>query len=175
MLLNFLSLSKIKLILIALSVSGAFYGGWKVNGWRLNQVISQMQTEAFAAQTEAEQKAREIERLNRDKSDVAAQLEVEKLKKQQEVIRYVNKEIIKYVQDPNAGKCELPNSWVRIHDTAASPDSLSAVPEASSDSDESASGITDIEALTTITDNYGRCVETREQLISLQEWVRSIQ
>ena len=85
------------------------------------------------------------------------------------VYRTIEKEVIRYVQSapPN---CQLPAGWVRLHDAAA----LSAVPAAPGESDAQPSGFTDVDGLVAVVGNYEACAETRQQLVDLQAWLRSI-
>lgn len=62
----------------------------------------------------------------------------------------------------------VSNGWVEIHDASAK---LRA-PDMNLANDKSSSGISDNAALSTIVGNYSTCHETREQLSSLQQWIR---
>lgn len=85
------------------------------------------------------------------------------------IYKTIEKEVIRYVQTvPPA--CQLSAGWVRLHDAAA----LSAVPAAPSEPDAQPSGFTDVDGLVTVVGNYEACNETRQQLVDLQAWLRSI-
>jgi len=62
---------------------------------------------------------------------------------------------------------DLSNGWVFAHDASAT--SSDADPTRSSDA--SPSGIKDNEALLTIFNNYSRCMQNSQQLVSLQQWI----
>lgn len=84
-----------------------------------------------------------------------------------QVVKQKGNEIVKYINKESDSKCELPNSFVVLHDAAAKnelPDSTGAV-------DARASDIKLSTATTTVIQNYGTCWEIREQLKALQEWV----
>jgi len=87
------------------------------------------------------------------------------------VERVVNRDIIRLVQS-DAPRCDLSTDWVRIHDTAAGmpEDTSPAIPVI-----DPARTVTDIDAIQTVTTNYAICHDTRQTLISLQEWAKSIQ
>jgi hypothetical protein len=84
-----------------------------------------------------------------------------------QVVKEKGNEIVKYVNKESDAKCELPNSFVMLHDAAAKNE----FPDATRASDAGASEIKLSGATTTIIQNYGTCWEIREQLKSLQEWV----
>lgn len=65
---------------------------------------------------------------------------------------------------------ELSVGWVQLHDAAARGDDA----KTSSYSDGTPSGIADSIALATVVSNYAICHSYRQQLISLQDWVREV-
>ena len=164
--------------MIALAVvSGiAFGGGWQVNGWRLGEKIKQVENQHANAVIEAEKaskaavtRAREIERLQNEKSNAVEAAAQARREASQARARTVTQEVIRYVQRPT--DCRVDSEWVRIHDIAAhSPaDSVSANAGTSAEFDGSAASLGD--ALIVVTDNYAICHESRERLIGLQEWI----
>ena len=62
---------------------------------------------------------------------------------------------------------DMTNGWVHLHDTAA----LLADPDAILASDKSPSGVMDNSALAVVISNYRQCHETKQQLVSLQQWI----
>lgn len=82
------------------------------------------------------------------------------------------KEIIKnvpvYITKEDDSGCDIPNSFVQLHDMAAKGEvpNPASVPNAGT-SDIKLSGVT-----TTVSENYGTCREIREKYLGLQEWVR---
>lgn len=63
---------------------------------------------------------------------------------------------------------DMTNGWVELHDAAA----RLANPDATLASDRAASGIMDNSALTVVIGNYSMCHENKQQLLSLQTWIR---
>lgn len=163
-------------MLIAMAAAVAMSAGtaWKVQDWRYGKRIAENLNVVHEQYQLAMQDKARIEQLRTEKTQAVMEAATLRQQEQEVVTKTVTKEVIKYVQSDIAGKCDLPNQWVRIHDTAARgqvdlPDDRDSTAE----SDEDPSGITDIEALSTVTENYGTCQEIRNQLISLQEWVRA--
>ncbi|MDT8311916.1 MAG: hypothetical protein RQ732_10755 [Methylophaga sp.] len=163
------------LILGAISaISVSFAAAWQVQDWRYGQQIAEMENNAYAKYLQLLNRKNEIDLLTRQRQQVV--LEADELRKKQQkiVTRTITKEVIRYVQDPDAGNCRLPDRWVRIHDAAAGGSvDLPGDSTTTTKPDESATKITDIEALGVVTENYGTCQQLRNQLTSLQEWVRS--
>mgnify|MGYP006279875363 CR=1 FL=1 len=112
-----------------------------------------------------------------------AQLEAESSKETVKVVtKYVTKvqeverngqEIIKYVPQyisDNANRnCTIPNSFVVLHDSAAK----NQVPDASRAPDETASGVNLSDVAKTVVVNYTTYNAVKQQLESLQEWVKT--
>jgi hypothetical protein len=69
------------------------------------------------------------------------------------------------------GKNNLSNGWVELHDAAA----RLADPDAVLASDLSPSGVMDNAALAVVLTNYRVAHENKQQLISLQRWIRDNQ
>ena len=84
-----------------------------------------------------------------------------------QVVKEKGNEIVKYVNKESDTKCELPNSFVVLHDAAAKNE----LPDSTRASNAGASEVKLSGATTTIIQNYGTCWEIREQLKSLQERV----
>ncbi len=77
--------------------------------------------------------------------------------------RTKNVEVIKYVPDTGI----LSSGFVFVHDSSAKGRNA----DATSASNETPSGIAITEALSGIVENYATCHDTRNQLISLQDWI----
>lgn len=73
-----------------------------------------------------------------------------------------------FITKESDAKCVVPNGFVVLHDSA----SKNEVPKASSSTDGDASGVALSQVATTVAGNYTTCHEVREQLKSLQEWVK---
>lgn len=84
----------------------------------------------------------------------------------------ITKEIPVYVTAQADARCTVPVGFVRVHDAAAQN-----VPVAGSTGDPNApaESVTLSGIATTVAGNYTACHETAEQLIALQDYVRSLQ
>lgn len=83
------------------------------------------------------------------------------------VYRTIEREVTRYVANPDHAVCELDRGWVQLHDAAA----LSRVPDAAGIADAAPSGLTSDDAIGTIVDNYGACQDNARRLADLQGWV----
>lgn len=87
-------------------------------------------------------------------------------------VRIVREKEYVYVsaaQNDVPSQYDLSSGWVYLHDASVRGDD----PDPSRVTDASPSGIADNLALAVVTGNYATCREISEQLIALQEWVRS--
>ena len=73
-----------------------------------------------------------------------------------------------YVNQSADNNCTINNGFVVLHDATAK----NKVPETPRDSHASASGVKLSTVASTVAGNYGTCHEIRQQLESLQKWVR---
>ena len=73
-----------------------------------------------------------------------------------------------YINKPTDDNCTINNGFVVLHDAAAKNE----VPESPRDSHAEASEVKLSTVATTVTENYGTCHEIRQQLESLQQWIR---
>ncbi len=73
-----------------------------------------------------------------------------------------------YITKESDAKCDVPNGFVVLHDSA----SKNEVPKTSSSTNGEPSGVALSQVATTVAGNYTTCHETREQLKSLQEWIK---
>lgn len=120
-------------------------------------------------------KARDqIQRIEKESKAATARVEKEYLDKLAQtkqkgdtIVKYVDK----YITKESDSRCAIPNNFVILHDSAAH----SKVPDPARLTDESPSGITLSTTAKTVTENYITCQETRDQLSSLQKWVREQQ
>lgn len=90
-----------------------------------------------------------------------------------QVVKEKGNEIIKYVDviKESDSKCELPNSFVVLHDAAAKNE----LPDPARITDAGASNLKLSTATTTIVENYGITNQITEQLKALQAWIREQQ
>lgn len=116
----------------------------------------------------------EVERVEKQSKEATARIEKEyeeKLaqtkQKGETIVKYVNK----YITKEADAKCVIPNNFVSLHDAAAK----NKVPDATRAADETASGVTLSTTAKTVTENYNTCNEVRDQLMSLQKWIKEQQ
>lgn len=165
------------------SAGSAFWIGWE---WRdrsadleaavAAQQRAELYQQAQAAQTIASEQARNVERLTAERTALASEAAALRDQEREVVERVVTREVIRYVQNPNTVRTVLPFEWVRIHDRAATGRGagMPAATDGPRRPDAVAAPVTDADALVVITDNYTTCQATRDQLIGLQDWVRSL-
>lgn len=83
------------------------------------------------------------------------------------VYKAIEREVVRYVANPDHAVCELDRGWVQLHDAAA----LSRIPDPAGIADAAPSGLTADDALNTVVGNYGACQDNARQLADLQRWV----
>lgn len=155
-------LLKLKALFGVALVIAAFVAGWTANGWRIGQDLAEQREETVNA-------ARELEQVSLDHAAaVARQYELERVVEEARNSS-TTKEVIKYVQAPYSGKCELPNHWVRVDTESAT--GVPQAPTSPSKSDGAPSGFTDSDALTVIRDRNTICRAEIIKLKSLQSYV----
>ena len=102
-----------------------------------------------------------------EKQVLVTKVVVEKYKEQVKKDEEVHEQIISQINDKDDHMCSVPESFVRLHDSAAK----NTVPGPSTGTDGAASGIALSEVERTIADNYSAYNKLADQLRSLQEWV----
>lgn len=152
-------------------VSG-FTAGYEWRDRYADLELSELKAEYLAAQVEANEFAENAEMAMQAVSDNAARLYADLQAERERKNKVITKEVVKYAENPNAGRCVLPADWVRTHDQAASgmPDDS----EPSSGSNDDPARFTDVDALATVTENYRICVTELDKLKALQSWVNAI-
>lgn len=155
-------------LLAASSVS--FAAAWTVQGWRYGEKIAQIENKHWQTEIKRQQRLVETYRLQDEIKDLVSKNRQLAEQKQKTITEYVTKEVTKYVQSPDAGKCHFNDQWVRIYDSAAGMSKA----DTATRPDAAATRITDIEVLENATGNYATCNDIRQDLISLQEWARKI-
>ena len=81
------------------------------------------------------------------------------------------KEVPKYITKESDAKCDIPNSFVMLHDAAAKNE----LPDPTRSLNEGTSTIKLSTTTETIIGNYGISNQNSEQLKALQEWIRAQQ
>jgi hypothetical protein len=127
------------------------------------------------AQKAAEADAARISMLMVQASIDQALIAAQQTRKREVQFRDVIKWRTKYEQNPDAGKCVVPDEFVRVLDTTGQ-DSSGVSAEAGSPSgvDDTAGRISDIELLQFATDAKMRCLGWRDRVINWQERERAL-
>lgn len=163
---------KARIIAVLLVLAAVFGAGWKVQGWRMGEDMAQFQKELAEARADAETAEREKEQALQARSDAIAAAILADMDAEQARARVVTKEVIKYVQVPGAGSCNLVDEWVHTHDRAARR--AGGDPGAASVPDAGSGQFTDIDALVVVTDNYAICRQAMSQVRGWQAWYREV-
>jgi len=118
-----------------------------------------------SAVKEYQDKVAVAEQKAKDASEKIKTVVVEKVKVIKDTSNENKTAINKYVTD----ECQLSNAAVILHDSS----SQNAVPPSTISSTRGTSKVKVPELLTTVTDNYGTCYETREKLKAWQDWYKN--
>jgi hypothetical protein len=112
---------------------------------------------------------KQISSLKTENANISSKVVVEYVDRVKVI---TNKETIyKEAAEKLGPQHDMSNGWVHLHDTAAKL----ANPDANLASDMSPSGVMDNSALAVVISNYRICYEDKEQLSSLQRWIRDNQ
>lgn len=116
------------------------WGGYSYRDARCEATINGMLAKANEATRQAEQDAREIERLQGEVTASTGELHQLRKALRSQAAELVTKEVIRYVtSDPAAGSCELPDNWLRIKNASARGEAP-GVPEAGRRADGATAG-----------------------------------
>lgn len=142
--------------------------GWQTHAWK-------SESEIQAAGKKHLTTTLRIERAETAASAAAGEANAASLQGQQEKVRIIKQEVIRYVKSPDADRCTLSAHWLQLHDQAAglSRPAEAAGPPAAATGDTAAAA-TDSEALQAVTDNYAICAREIERLRGWQDWYRSV-
>jgi hypothetical protein len=135
-------------------IAAIFGEGYLFANRKWESAVKEYQDKVVAA----EQKAK-------DANEKIKTVVVEKVKVIKDTTNENKTAINKYVTD----ECQLSNAAVLLHDSA----SQNAVPPSTISSTRGTSKVKVPELLTTVTDNYGTCYETREKLKAWQDWYKN--
>lgn len=116
---------------------------------------------------ELDKARKEIAQMEKESKEISKEI-VYRYIVQQKIIKEKGDEIIKYVDTANDSDCNLHQSFVELHDSAAK----NLVPDTTAVIDETASGVKLSEATKTIVENYTTYNQVAEQLRDLQFWVK---
>lgn len=137
-------------------IAGVFFYGYMKGSAYAEAELARFSAKANAKIVELEKKNAEIS--NNVVTEYIDRVEV--IREKEYVYRDLGKNNV-------PGQYNLSNGWVYTHDASASAGDA----DPARASDATSSGIKDNTALLTIISNYASCMQTREQLISLQQWI----
>jgi hypothetical protein len=118
-----------------------------------------------------EKQKEEIARLEKASADVSSRVEkvyIERTKVIKEKGDVIVEKIPEYISKDANAKCDVPNGFVVLHNSAVKNE----VPNTAREFNEKSSGVELSTVGKTVVENYTSCNETREQLRSLQDWVK---
>lgn len=127
--------------------------------------------EAVTAALERESELAEELRLEREKERVVTRY-VDRVRVVREQANTIIKEVPIHVTAQADSRCDVPVGFVSVHDAAARNLPLD---QPAGDPDAPAAGVALSDVAVTVAGNYGTCHEIREQLISLQAYIDSLQ
>jgi hypothetical protein len=110
--------------------------------------------------------AKEVEKVV-VKEKIITKVVVKKYTEKVKEIEVVHDQIAEQINTKDDHMCDVPESFVRLHDSAAK----NTISESSSATDGASSGVALSTVENTIIDNYGLYHKVAEELSALQEWV----
>lgn len=163
------------LLLAAVFAAGLGIG----HEWRdraCDLTVTEIENRALKAQQAFDQEARVVDQLRDAVTKRNTELFEARRQAETAKARVITREVIRYVtENPDAGRCDLPAEWLRIHDASAGTDLPPAAGAAGAPDDATARAFTDADALRVITENYQTCLSEFTRLRQLQEWYRGQQ
>lgn len=144
-----------------LLAGAALLFGVFVFGYMKGSAYAEAELQRFAAKSQAQ--VAEMEKKNAEISNKVVTEYVDRVNtiKEKEYV-YLDR-----AKNNVPAQSVMSNGWVFTHDASATGSDA----DATLSSDASPSGIKDNEALFTIINNYNRCMQNSQQLISLQQWI----
>ena len=121
---------------------------------------------------EVEKFKQEVARIEKESAEATEKVVIkykEKIVVVKEKGDVIIQKVPEYITKESDAMCVVPNGFVVLHDSA----SKNEIPNTSSSSNGEASGVALSTVATTVVGNYTTCHEVREQLTSLQEWVKN--
>lgn len=155
---------QLRLLLIGGSLAAAFWFGREWRDRSCDLEIANIQIQADAAREEMQDAL--IDAAMADQQRVLA----ERAAREAEG-RVIERRVIEYVQDPDAGKCDLPDEWVLLHDDGWRNAAASGGTESSYGAERA---ISDVEALAVATDNARICGELAAEVDEWNAWYERI-
>lgn len=165
-------------IIAVVLLSLGFGSGWQVNGWRLGQKITQMERDIAQANADAGKEKDLKEAALSQRNAAVADALIAEIDAERAESKIINREVIRYVENPSTHHCNLHADWLRIHDAAAtgrmSNAAGSAVTPAGKNRAIADPDKTDANALAIITANYEQCRRDRTRVDGWQKWYREV-
>lgn len=118
-----------------------------------------------------EKQKEEIARLEKASGEITTKVErvyIERTKVIKEKGDVIIEKVPEYISKESDAKCDVPNGFVVLHNSAVKNE----VPNTAREFNEKSSGVELSTVGKTVAGNYTTCNEVREQLRSLQEWVK---
>jgi len=146
---------------------------WQIQNWHYGKIIAESKNQQWNNHLQAVNTKIELDREAQAKEQ--ALLELQELQNQKTKVKtqLVTKEVIKYVQNPNAGQLVFNDDWVRIYDSAIIRHQyLQGDTNPTAELDVRSHKITDIDVLENATSNYAKFNELSDRFIGLRNWVR---
>ena len=151
-------------------LSAVYYSGYQSAATKYKADILVIGRDAALAHAKAVNLVLEKNKVQAELTEAQSLLYAE-LEKEAEVIYRENiKEIIKYRDNPNAGKCVLPDQFVRSYDAATAGRSVSEITETASGPQNSTVRVRDTEVLQNYVLNITQCRKWRRELVRWNEW-----
>ena len=148
-------------------------GGWQINDWRLGQQITGMERDVARARAEAAEQREAKEKALAQRNSALTDALIAELEAEHAHSQVITREVIRYVQSPDAGHCRLPDEWVQLHESAATG-SLPVPASTTRASSGETRAVTDTDALAVITANYQQCRRDKARLQGWQQWYREV-
>jgi hypothetical protein len=118
-----------------------------------------------------EKQKEEIARLEKASGEITTKVEkvyIERTKVIKEKGDVIIEKVPEYISKDADAKCDVPNGFVVLHNSAVKNE----IPNTARDFNEKPSGVELSTVGKTVAGNYTTCNEVREQLRSLQDWVK---
>ncbi len=118
-----------------------------------------------------EKQKQEIARLEKASGEITTKVEkvyIERTKVIKEKGDVIVEKVPEYITKDADAKCDVPNGFVVLHNSAVKNE----IPNTAREFNEKSSGVELSTVGKTVAGNYTTCNEVREQLRSLQEWVK---
>lgn len=163
-------------IVLILVASQVYQAGYNSAQNKYKAIIVKQEAAYWQAQEEAIKEAQKQELLMGQAVIDQALINALKSQKREIQVVEVTKWRTKYEKNPDAGKCVVPNEFVRVLDNTGQESS--SMPEETSSgavANDSPGSISDIELLQYTTDTKMMCLRWRDKLIAWQEREKALE